>query len=166
MEGKRTNLKALVIYDSKFGNTERVAKAIARAAPQAGEVKALHVGKARPADLVGLKLLIVGSPTHGGRPTPAIQEFIASLPVNTLKDISVAAFDTRFAAKDHGFGLRLVMKTIGFAAGRIAKALQAKGGQLKSLPEGFIVDDTEGPIRHGELDRAATWARSILQSSP
>ena len=33
---------------------------------------------------------------------------------------------------------------------------------MVATPEGFIVTDTEGPLREGELERAAEWARGLL----
>ena len=60
-----------------------------------------------------------------------------------------------------GFGgiiLRPMISIFGYAAKPIADRLQAKGGQLIAAPEGFIVMDREGPLKPGELDRAAAWA--------
>jgi len=67
-------MRTLVVYDSAYGNTEKIAKSIGSAIT--GEVKTLHVGKVNPNELESLDLLIVGSPTQGGRPTPATQEFL------------------------------------------------------------------------------------------
>lgn len=50
------------------------------------------------------------------------------------------------------------------AAGRIATILEYKGCYLAMEPEGFIVEDSEGPLKKGELERAATWARGIPES--
>ena len=57
-------MKALIIYDSFFGNTERVAQAIATALSDRADVTARRVGDVRPEHLTGLDLLIVGSPTR------------------------------------------------------------------------------------------------------
>jgi hypothetical protein len=56
------------------------------------------------------------------------------------------------------------MKVIGYAAPRISSGLQAKGGRLAAAPEGFIVEDKEGPLKQGELERAASWARSLVSA--
>lgn len=66
-------MKALIIYDSVYGNTEKIARAIAGAMTPSDGVKVLRAGEADPLELESIDLLIVGSPTHGGRPTPAIQ---------------------------------------------------------------------------------------------
>ncbi|KKR94701.1 MAG: Flavodoxin, partial [Candidatus Roizmanbacteria bacterium GW2011_GWA1_41_13] len=75
----------------------------------------------------------------------------------------ISAFDTRFAKDEHGFGLKVLMNTIGFAAEKIAKSLQNKGGTLVVPAEGFIVTGREGPLKKGELERAAEWAREIAK---
>ena len=70
------------------------------------------------------------------------------------KGKSVAAFDTRFELESQGVGLRLLMSVIRYAAPRLAKALEKKGGKLVAEPEGFIVENKEGPLKEGELERA------------
>jgi flavodoxin len=147
-------MKALVVYDSVYGNTEKIARAIGGAI--AGEAKVLRPGEVNPSDLASLDLLIVGSPTQGGRATPAIQEFLSKIPANALKNISVASFDTRFSTR--------LVKIFGYAAGRIANVLKDKGGRLVAPPEAFIVKSREGPLKEGELERAASWAKGIIES--
>jgi hypothetical protein len=125
------------------------------------DATAAHVADVDPATLGGLNVLIVGSPTQGGRPTKPVAALLDAIPANALQQTRAAAFDTRFAAADHGFGLRILMKVIGFAAPRIASKLRAKGGRMAAPPEGFIVRDREGPLKDGELERAAAWARGL-----
>jgi hypothetical protein len=55
-----------------------------------------------------------------------------------------------------------VVKTGGYAAKRIANQLKRAGGSLIAPPEGFYVEDTEGPLKDGELERAANWAEGLL----
>ena len=147
-------MKVLIVYDSVYGNTEKIAKAIGGAIT--GEVKVLRVDEANPSELKTIDLFIVGSPTQGGRPTPAIQDFLNKVPEPSLKGINVAAFDTRFSTRFVGI--------FGYAAGRIADSLKKKGGTLILSPEGFFVKGKEGPLKEGELERAATWAKEIVKS--
>lgn len=147
-------MKVLIVYDSVYGNTEKIARAVAEAITQFGEVKILRVREANPSELGSIDLLIVGSPTQGGKPTPAIQEFLGKIPANALKNISVASFDTRVKM--------FVAKLFGYAAGRIADSLKGKGGHLAAQPEGFIVKGNEGPLKEGELERAEGWAKGII----
>ena len=152
-------MKAYIIYDSMYGNTEKIAQAIGNGLT--GEVKVVRVGEANPSELKTCDLLILGSPVHGGRATPALDEFIKKLPANSLQGKNVAAFDTRFESENQGVGLRLLMSVIRYAAERLAKALVKKGGRLVAEPEGFIVENKEGPLKQGELERADKWARGM-----
>ena len=149
-------MKALIIYDSVYGNTEKIARAIAEAITPSNEVKILQAGEANPLELVSIDLLIVGSPTHAGRPTPAIQDLLNKVPKLSLQGINVAAFDTRIPTK--------LVRVFGYAAGRIAGNLKRKGGTLIASPEGFFVTGSKGPLKEGELERAAGWAKGILES--
>jgi hypothetical protein len=88
----------------------------------------------------------------------AVQTFLRKAPASAIEGVNVAAFDTRFAS---GFA-----KIFGFAAGRIANTLKRKGGSLVVGPEGFIVEATKGPLKEGELERAALWAGEVLGSVP
>jgi len=142
-----------------YGNTQKIAQAIGEGLT--GEVTVVSVGEANPSELKTCDLLIVGSPVHGGRATPALDTFIKQLPANSLEGISVAAFDTRFEPEEQGVGLRILMSVIRYAAPRLAKALEKKGGILVAEPEGFIVENKEGPLKQGELERASKWAQQL-----
>lgn len=148
-------MKTLVVYDSKHGNTEAIARAIGQAT--AGQVQ--HVGEASPAGvgpagLAGLDLLIVGSPTHGGWPTEPLHDLLkASL---ALEGASVAAFDTRTAT----IWNRIL--PFGYAAPRIARLLEGHGGKLPAPPEGFVVLGMQGHLKDGELERAGAWATGLM----
>lgn len=154
--------RALVVFDSAYGNTAKVAQAVGAALAERYETRVESLSDVTASDLSGTNLLVVGSPTQGGRPTKNIQDFIDQLPAKSLQGVGVAAFDTRFALNEHGLGLRLLMKVIGFAAERIAATLESKGGKRVAAPEGFIVEDKEGPLKVGELERAAAWIRQAL----
>jgi flavodoxin len=149
-------MKALIVYDSIYGNTEKIAEAMTGAITPSDEAKVLRAGEANPAELESLDLLIVGSPTHAGRPTAAVQDFLNKVTQESLKGIKVAAFDTRVTSK--------FAKIFGNAAGRIAGHLTKKGGVLIASPENFFVTGREGPLKEGELERAAGWAKGILES--
>jgi len=154
-------MKALIVYDSVYGNTERIAKSIGGAIT--GDVKVLRAGEVNPSELKSIDLLIVGSPTHAFRATKPVQTFIDGISKDVLKGVKVAAFDTRMPEAEVGKGLRFIMKVGGYAAPRIAEALKKKGGNLVAPPEGFLVKDKEGPLKEGELERAASWAKEIAR---
>jgi flavodoxin I len=148
-------MKVLIVYDSVYGNTEKIARAIAEVITPSNEVKVLQAGEVNPSELEPIELLIVGSPTHAGGPTPPIQDLLNKVPKFT-QSINVAAFDTRSQSK--------FARVFGNAARRIASNLERKGGVLIMSPEGFLVTGTKGPLKEGELERAAAWAKGILES--
>jgi len=156
-------MKALVIYDSFFGNTEKIAQAIGEALSSHGEVQVLKVSNAKLEHLAGLSLLVVGSPTRAFRPSPAISSFLGGIPANGLQGIKVAAFDTGISLQDANSAiLSFFVKLFGYAAKPIAAKLAKKGGALAIPPEGFFVRGSEGPLKEGELDRVADWAKQIM----
>lgn len=146
-------MKALIVYDSTYGNTEKIAKAIGAALT--GEVKVLRAGEVNPAELNAFDLLVIGSPTYGGRPMPSVAELLNKIPESAIKGKNIAAFDTRIPTK--------LAKIFGYAADRIAKNLKEKGGNLVVPGEGFFVNGKEGPLKEGELERAASWANGLVK---
>lgn len=151
----------LVVYDSYFGNTEQIAEVVGDALGEDVPVK-------RPSDvdvnaLSSLAFLAVGAPTRAFRPSDAIKEFLKTIPKDALQGVKVAAFDTRMDPEDVGNPvLKIMVRLFGYAAEPIAKALVQKGGSLVGEPAGFVVLDSEGPLRDGELERAASWVASLL----
>lgn len=157
-------MKTLVLYDSKFGNTQKVAQHIGDALGEKSDVSVLHIDTIQPHQLGDVSLLVVGSPTHAFRPTPALQTFLKGIPAGGLKGVRTAAFDTRISPDDcDNRLLAIAMKLFGFAAKPIATLLQKKGGTAAGKPDGFYVNDKEGPLKAGELERAAVWARQLMQ---
>ena len=156
-------MKALVAYDSAYGNTEQIARAIGSALGPPGEVEVLRVGDVTPQRLAGVSLLVIGCPTQKFSPTAATTALLKSIPAGGLKGVKVAAFDTRFtvAAIEKVKILAFFVKLFGYAAETIAGRLQKKGGALAAPPEGFYVGDTKGPLLEGELERAAAWAKQL-----
>jgi flavodoxin len=153
-------MKVLIVFDSFFGNTEQIAHAISNSFAANYIVEACRVSEFELEHLNGLQLLIVGSPTRGFKFSTATKDFFAKIPANGLKGIKVAAFDTRISPMDANSRVyNLLSKTFGYAAEPIAKMLVKKGGEMIIPPAGFIVKDTEGPLKEGELERAASWLK-------
>lgn len=158
-------MKAVIVYDTAFGNTEKVALAIAQALGQGEAVNVLKAGNAQPEDLSHADLLIVGSPTQKFRPLPSISTLLQSIAPNGLQNVQVAAFDTRISPEEVAkVGiLALLVKLFGYAAEAIGKKLSTKGGTLLVPPQGFYVQGTQGPLLEGEVERAAAWAKEIAE---
>jgi flavodoxin len=155
-------VKALVIYDSAFGNTAQIAQVIGDALSHQGEVEIYKVDTVRPEQVDALDLLVVGSPTQGFRATAMITNFLKEATGRGLSGVRVAAFDTRLSAGDIKSALlRTFVEIGGYAAKRIAKQLERSGGELIVPPEGFLVEGKEGPLKAGERERAADWGKSI-----
>jgi flavodoxin len=149
-------MKSLVIYDSYFGNTEKVAKTIAAEV----ETIPIHVSEFKNSKLKDIELLIVGSSTRAFRPSVNIKTFLKTLP--NIEGIKVGAFDTRMDVKDDMLGiLKFFVKIFGYAADPILKKLKRRGGEAVLEPVGFYVKDTEGPLKEGEIERAKKWIKAI-----
>ena len=158
-------MKALVIYDTFFGNTQQIAESIGAALGEAlgagAEVHTLRVTDVHPEHLAGVGLLIVGSPTRAFKPSPATTAWLKALPADSLKGVQVAAFDTRIPVESAPGFLRVMVKLFGYADKPMADKLQKMGGVLAAPTERFFVTDSEGPLKDGELARAAEWAKQI-----
>ena len=154
-------MKTLVIYDSVFGNTEKIAKAIG----ERSGAKVVQVSAVKSEDLAGVELLLVGSPTRGFRPTDGMKKFLKDLSSGILKGVGVGGFDTRMDVDEVDNKVLIFMEKIfGYAAEPIAKTLVQKGGRQVIPPAGFIVKASEGPLRDGELERAREWGKEALKN--
>ena len=149
-------MKALVVYDSQYGNTEKIAKAIG--AGFTGDVKVMKVGDVKREDIAWSKFVIIGSPTQGGRASMPIRFFLRDLPKDVFTGKRLAAFDTRTKG--------IFVKMFGFAADKIETSLRAKSGNPTAKPQGFFVKSTKGPLVEGEEAKATEWARAIASGSP
>jgi flavodoxin len=154
-------MNTLIVYDSVWGNTEKIAKAIGDAL--SGQINLVRAADAKTDDLKSFDMVIVGSPTQGGRPLKTVQGFLDAIPGDGLSKVKVAAFDTRTQMK--GCLLFVLGGVLGFAAPRIASALKNKGGQMAVPPAGFLVTGKEGPLIQGELERAAEWAKGLISQA-
>lgn len=153
-------MKALVVYESFFGNTQKIAEAVGKGI-QNYEVQVLNVKDFKNEMLDGVDLLIIGSATRAFRPCELTKAMLSSLPKDSLKGIKVAAFDTRANVKKGPGILKVLAKLFGYAAEPINKSLIKNGGQSTINPNGFFVVESEGPLADGELERATKWAQDI-----
>ena len=152
-----------IVYDSIFGNTALVAKAVAAELEREHHVTVATVQEAKKLELSGTDLLVVGSPTRGFQPTPQIAEYLAGLgPIPS--GMVGAVFDTRLDLETvNPLPLRWVMDIGGYAAARMASALQRHGIELRGDQGDFRVTNAEGPLKEGEIGRAREWAISLMK---
>jgi flavodoxin len=163
-------MRALVVYESMFGNTERVAREVAEglAAHAIVEVRPIAEAPLEPDE--ALDLVVVGGPTHAfslSRPStredarrqgagagadgPGLREWLDGLHAGAHHP-RVAAFDTRVTK---------VRRIPGSAARKAAKVTGKLGYLSAERPESFFVEDTDGPLSDGELERARAWGDRI-----
>lgn len=148
-------MKALVIYDSQFGNTEQIAREIGTELGMNGWARVISVSDFETPDLAGVELLVVGGPTQIHGVSPNMRQFLDFLPSSALHGVNAAAFDTRVS------GMKLLT---GSAADGIAKRLTKHGANLVDKPVSYLVTGREGPLAEGELERASAWAKVLLEA--
>jgi len=154
-------MKALVIYDSVFGNTEKIAAAIAKGV--GADCQCLRAGAVSIAQITAVDLVVIGSPTRGFAATPALMSLLEAIPAGALIGKRVAAFDTRILMSGvKGLLFKKLIDKGGYAAPIIAGQLQSKGGTLAGSIEGFFVKGDQGPLAAGELERAEEWGRKLV----
>ena len=145
-------MNVLVVYDSKFGNTETIAHAIGDAMRPGNsvDVRPIDDVKTIPA---GLDLLIIGGPTQAHGVNTQMRGFLEHLPDAAVQGLAVAAFDTR---------LRWPKLLSGAASHGIAERLEHKGARVVTEPESFLVERADGPLLEGERERAASWGKHLV----
>jgi hypothetical protein len=163
--------RALVAYESMFGNTERVAHAVATGLRLEGfDALVVDVSRSPDVDFSEVDLLVVGAPTHafslsrpntreeavtqGGRAEAApagMREWLEALPAGWRPPLA-AAFDTRVTK---------VRYLPASASRRAARLLAERRCPLLSTPTGFLVADLSGPLESREIDRAIAWSRRV-----
>ena len=154
-------MNVLVAYDSYFGNTEKIAKKVAETIGP--EVTVKRVGDVSPEMLKELDLFILGSPTRAFKPSDATNAFLKKLSKGSLDGVKVAAFDTRINPEEVGNPiLKFMVGIFGYAVKPMAEKLVKNGGMLVGEMAWFFVVESEGPLKEGELERAAEWAKSLL----
>ena len=89
-------MKVLIVYYTKYGNTEKVAKLIAEGitSTEANEVIVKNVKDVKLKEEESYDLILIGSPNHFGRHVGSIKKFINKLPKSQLKVKAYAVFDT------------------------------------------------------------------------
>src|SRR5690348_13213253 len=123
-------MNTLIMYDSTFGNTEHLARAMADELAYYGTVRLLRVPEGGAFERGEADVLIVGGPTQRHGTSLAMQAFPESMSRRTLHGLAAAAFDTRY---------HMVAWKSGSAAHSIASRLKRAGALLVVPPESFFV---------------------------
>ena len=151
-------MNALVLYESQYGNTEKIAEAIALAVQErmptrlasVDEVKSLHEAT------VNVDLLVIGGPTQRHGLSPGLRHLVGGLGRGALQGVKIATFDTRM----HG---PKVMT--GSAATTLRHRLRRAGATLLVEEATFGVGGTEGPLDPGEIERARRYAAQLARTA-
>ena len=170
-------MRTTVVYESVYGNTRAVAEAIGEGL-EGAEVLPVHEARDRAK---GSELLVVGAPTHmhglattrsrqmgadavkedggthiepGATEEPGLRTWLRLLPEGDGQ--AAAAFDTRLDRSPWMTGV---------ASRGIAKRLRHLGYDVVGT-ESFLVEDSEGPLAEGELERAKEWGHKLASLLP
>ena len=152
--------KAIIVYESKYGNTRRVAEQIAEGMRQVRgtEVTLAEVRQADLKSLANFDAILIGSPNHMGNATHGILSFINKLGKLKLEEKLIAFFDTYRGVYD-----RAKAPQFQVALKKMEKRLSEKASVMKLVTPGLsiMVQGKEGPITEGELPRASEFGANI-----
>jgi hypothetical protein len=170
-------MRAVVVYESMFGNTHLIADAIGTGLAEAFDVSVLPVAQADPARIRDADLVVVGGPTHvhgmtrastrqGAAKLAAEPDSVVTLEPDALQEglrewlgslgkskvhARAAAFDTRVSGP---------AAFTGRAAKGVGRELRHHGFELIAEPESFLVTK-QNALEPGEGDRAKTWGAGL-----
>lgn len=171
-------MRAVIVFESMFGNTEEVARALAEGIEMAGgRAVVADVREMTAEEMPECDLLVVGAPTHAfslsrgrtradavrqgadpARASAGVRDWLpgldAAFPRRSTRP-PVAVFDTRVTT---------VRRVPGSAARRAARILRSLGFGLAEDPFSFYVSDVAGPLADGELARARAWGARLAAS--
>lgn len=147
-------MRVLVVYDSSYGNTEKIAQAVCSGMKEVGltDVECKKADATGPEDFKQAGTWIVGSPTHFGGPTREVKKALKIAFQTGRKDVKGAAFDTRYA------------KTFGGASEKIQEMMEAEGVKIIAPVERYVVTGGQGPLVEGEEAKAVSFGRRIAGS--
>ena len=161
-------MRAVVVYESIWGNTAAVARAIAEG--MGPGVPALSTAEAVGEAIAEVDLIVAGAPVLGFKlPTQKMRDGIRADKKTPPADLSQPMLRTWLDALPAGHGRGAAFDTqvrgpFGKAAPEIAKRLAEKGYQALAKPVGFTVTGTYGPLKDGELERARAWGAELARA--
>jgi Flavodoxin domain len=165
-------MRAVVVYESTYGNTRHVAEAIAEGLGNSATVDVVPVSSAGDVKFSNLDLLVVGAPTHvhdgakGSGDGTTVSDDLVLEPGVTVSGIRewltsqrgakgrAATFDTRIE------GTTVITEP---ASERLADLFSDSQFDLVAGPESFMVDD-DARLRPGEEERARQWGDSLART--
>lgn len=150
-------MKVLIVFDSYFGNTQKIAEAIFDVVQNNGELSSVNELQINEY----YDLIVIGSPTRAFRPTKKIVSFAKNLRKEQLK--YVAFFDTRMdIQKVDSKILTFMARCFGYSNDTLSKIFMKKRIPVLIEPGEFFVKDSEGPLFENEIDKAKRWINSAI----
>lgn len=165
-------MKALVVYESLWGNTAAIARAIADGIGP--DARAVTTDEATRDAVAEADLIVAGAPVLAfSLPTQDIRDKLAADPgkAPTPPDLSHPSMRSWLEALPKGHGRAAAFETRIWwsprgATGAIDRRLQQAGYRRAAKAQKFVVDGTYGPLRDGELERARRWGMGLAKSAP
>ncbi|HEX9092553.1 MAG TPA: flavodoxin/nitric oxide synthase [Coriobacteriia bacterium] len=164
-------MKAVVVYESLWGNTAAVGRAIAEGIGSGATV--LTTDQATPAALEGAELIVAGAPLLGfALPTDEMRANIRANPGKcpAPPDLAHPSMRSWLDALPNGTGRAAAFETRiwwspGSAAKTILEGLTARGYRPAGDGQRFIVAGRCGPLRDGELEKARAWGAELARAT-
>ncbi|MFQ5833829.1 MAG: flavodoxin family protein [Candidatus Thorarchaeota archaeon] len=146
--------KAIVIYESIYGNTGRLALAVAEGIKRAGDIECdvMKTSEVHHTDgLVGYDAILFGCPNHNQEPARNMIKFLERAAIVELKGKIGAAFDTYTGGNK------------GIAVGKLESIVREKMPGVTLAIDGFsaLVEDRKGPLAAGEISQAKEFGNAL-----
>jgi len=147
-------MKGIVVYDTSYGNTKKIAETIAETLKESGtEVDLFDVKDVKKLNGKDYNFLVLGSPTKFGTMSFAIRGFLGKVNSEEWMNKPFAAFDTENPEN--------VEKKQGSAAEKIAERLTEKKMNQLSPVLKALVFEMKGPLKEGEVERTKEYAKEL-----
>jgi flavorubredoxin len=163
-------MNAIVVYESHWGNTAAIARAIAEGIGL--EARAMSTGQATGEVIAGADVIVAGAPQMGfSLPTEGMLKGIAADAgrAPAPPDVSHPAMRTWLDGLQKGSCCAAAFETAGWwspgsATRTILRKLEAAGYRPISKARRFSVHGMYGPLREGELEKAKAWGAELAQA--
>ena len=151
-------MNVLIVYATKYGNTEKVAKLIAEGITSVGsnEVIVKNVKDVKLKEAASYELILFGSPVHFGRHVGAMKKFINKIPNSQLKVNAYAVFDT-YILTDFEKGVKSIEQQVKEVMPDLTKA--SPGLSIKVEGTGM----SKGPISSEDLPKCKEYGIKLVK---
>ncbi len=162
-------MRAIVVYESHWGNTAAVARAIAEGI--GAEARAISTAEATAESVFDADLIVAGAPLLGfSLPTDAMVEGLAKEASPTPPDLAHPSMRAWLESLPRGSGRAAAFETRvwwspGSAAKAILQRLENAGYRPAAKPQKFVVKGRYGPLKEGEIEKAKAWGAELARAA-